>query len=499
MQVHWLVYKRIQYHLMLLALNQGVWKSGSPVWKDRSIFVDFSYSITGFYPSAYHAHKEDSTTSAMTNRRRRRPAASSPLFWTPLLLYLLECQAELHPREEAAGRRRLSQLLRGATPIDINTTRASFSQQNAHTLSLATVPLHATTGTHHVHVYIGSPPQRQTLIVDTGSRLMAFPCQPCRACGKHTSKYFDPSISTTDVVPTCGNCILNSSKCSSFSDHCILSQKYTEGSSWTAFELEDLVWFGTSPENWMHLAVPFTFGCQTSEKGLFQKQYADGILGLAPHESSRMYKMFTVGAIPRNAFSLCFSRMGGQFSLGGTLTHHHLEPMRFSSITQNNGWYSLTVEQVKVGDFLLLKEENAHFFAEGRGTILDSGTTDTFLPVAVAVPLASAWRKWSGLEYSNQPRFYSSREFERLPNVTFSFAGNLTLVMTPNSYMEGVPNTLPWRGKRELTNRIYANEPLGAVLGANAMFGYDILFDVQDQRVGLAPADCSFTAYTRQS
>jgi hypothetical protein len=121
-----------------------------------------------------------------------------------------------------------------------------------------------------------------------------------------------------------------------------------------------------------------------------------------------------------------------------------------------------------------------------------------FLPMAVAVPLANAWRKWSGLEHSNQPRFYTPQEFERLPNVTFSFAGNVTLTMTPNSYMEGVPNTLPWRGKRELTNRIYANEPLGAVLGANAMFGYDILFDTQGQRVGLARADCSLT-YTPQS
>jgi hypothetical protein len=123
---------------------------------------------------------------------------------------------------------------------------------------------------------------------------------------------------------------------------------------------------------------------------------------------------------------------------------------------------------------------------------------DIELMFLLAVPLTNAWREWSGLEYSNQPRFYSSREFERLPSVTFSFAGNVTLTMTPDSYMEGVPTAVPWRGKRDLTNRIYANEPLGAVLGANAMFGYDILFDMQDQRVGLARADCSFT-HTRQS
>jgi hypothetical protein len=241
----------------------------------------------------------------------------------------------------------------------------------------------------------------------------------------------------------------------------------------------------------MHLAVPYTFGCQTLERGLFEKQYADGILGLAPHETSIIYKMFTVGAIPRNAFALCFSRLGGHLSLGGTPTHHHLEPMRYSNITQNQGWYTLAVEQVTVGDMIIVNENNSHVFAEGRGTILDSGTTDTFLPLAIADSLANAWRKWSGLEYSNQARFYSVQEFDLLPDISFILSGNVTLIMTPESYMEGVPDTVPWRGKRELTNRIYADEAIGAVLGANAMFGYDILFDVQDQRIGLARADCS--------
>jgi hypothetical protein len=227
------------------------------------------------------------------------------------------------------------------------------------------------------------------------------------------------------------------------------------------------------------------------EKGLFENQYADGILGLAPHETSIISKMFTVGAIPRNAFALCFSRLGGHLSLGGTPTHHHLEPMRYSNMTQNQGWYSLAVEQVKVGDIIIVKEDNSHIFAQGKGTILDSGTTDTFLPLAIAEFLANAWRTWSGLEYSNQARFYSFQEFELLPDISFTFSGNVTLIMTPEFFMEGVHDTIPWRGKRELTNRIYADEPIGAVLGANAMSGYDVLFDVQDHRIGLARADCS--------
>jgi hypothetical protein len=262
------------------------------------------------------------------------------------------------------------------------------------------VPLHAHSGTHHVHVYVGSPPQRQTLIVDTGSRLMAFPCKSCqvcklehtniimtatlyefnwcprvpttiicfilshssslaiKSCGKHTSGYFDPDLSTTDITPSCGKCYLKDvSRCSQFTQNCIIHQKYTEGSSWVAQEMEDVVWLGSADPlqsldgYYMHLAIPYAFGCQTSERGLFRKQYADGILGLAKHETSLIYALHEAKAIPRNAFSLCFTRTAGYLAIGGDLpTQRHLTPMQFTDISRDHGWYSLTVWQVLVGN-----------------------------------------------------------------------------------------------------------------------------------------------------
>ncbi len=209
--------------------------------------------------------------------------------------------------------------------------------------------------------------------------------------------------------------------------------------------------------------------------------------------------MYQAGAISRNAFSLCFTRSGGHLSLGGSDSTCHLEPMKYSNISQTHGWYSLQVQLVTVGNISIVNSQTLYSFESGKGTILDSGTTDTFLPKAVAPKLASVWKDWCGLDYSNEPRFYSVTEFERLPNVYITFQGNVTLTMTPESYMEGVPDSSSdasharpwWRGKHQLTNRLYADEPQGAVLGANAMFGHDVLFDTQAHRVGLARADCS--------
>lgn len=41
---------------------------------------------------------------------------------------------------------------------------------------LEAVPLNPGLGTHYAWVYAGTPPQRASVITDTGSSLMAFPC-----------------------------------------------------------------------------------------------------------------------------------------------------------------------------------------------------------------------------------------------------------------------------------------------------------------------------------
>lgn len=138
-------------------------------------------------------------------------------------------------------------------------------------------------------------------------------------------------------------------------------------------------------------------------------------------------------------------------------------------------------------------------FRRGKGTILDSGTTDTYLPKAVAKVFAEAWARYTKTPISNRTQRYTHAEFETLPSVTFLFANNVTMTVEPLSYMEGVPleteesirKVVPWEGSIELTNRIYLDEPEGAVLGANAMLGYDILFDAQGKQIGLAKADCA--------
>lgn len=195
---------------------------------------------TSYTPLLNSTMTSKASAKGRRRSRRRRRTITSPVFLTSAFLIWWFMSPVKQP-SRLFSRRRLSQLLRGAvTESSPAINNQSVSLQSNDT-TIPTVPLHATTGTHHVYVYIGSPPQRQTLIVDTGSRLLAFPCQPCRGCGRHASQFYSHKTSTTDVIPKCDNCYLNVSKCSEFSDRCVVTQKYTEGSSWTAFETEDVV------------------------------------------------------------------------------------------------------------------------------------------------------------------------------------------------------------------------------------------------------------------
>ena len=89
-------------------------------------------------------------------------------------------------------------------------------------------------GYYYLEAHVGTPVQKQALIVDTGSNLTIFPCKPCEKCNTHTNPLFDPSKSKT-FIKLLENTPYLDWKCRFF-DHnlkeCKFHQGYTEGSSY---------------------------------------------------------------------------------------------------------------------------------------------------------------------------------------------------------------------------------------------------------------------------
>lgn len=137
------------------------------------------------------------------------------------------------------------------------------------------MPLNPGLGTHYAWVYAGTPPQRASVITDTGSSLMAFPCSGCVGCGEHTDAPFVVSNSSTLTHVTCANAgpFFKCKSCDAErSNMCSISQAYMEGSSWEATVVEDIVYLGganssTNAHMRNQFGTHFMFGCQKKETG----------------------------------------------------------------------------------------------------------------------------------------------------------------------------------------------------------------------------------------
>lgn len=84
-------------------------------------------------------------------------------------------------------------------------------------------------GTHYVDVWVGTPPQRQTVIVDTGSGVTAFPCASCNNCGEsyHTDGYFVEADSSTFQKLDCNSpCFRGRCSGSGSTEICRISMSY---------------------------------------------------------------------------------------------------------------------------------------------------------------------------------------------------------------------------------------------------------------------------------
>ena len=131
-------------------------------------------------------------------------------------------------------------------------------------------------GSHYANIYVGVPPQRVSVIIDTGSHFTAFPCVGCSTCSTHIDPPFDYIESSTYSMPRCDKCV-NPAKSFCEDDKCIFAQHYAEGSSWEAVQVEDNLYIGgyTLEESTIRqkaLSIYFVFGCHRKETGLFVEQ-----------------------------------------------------------------------------------------------------------------------------------------------------------------------------------------------------------------------------------
>ena len=269
----------------------------------------------------------------------------------------------------------------------------------------------------YVHIWVGTPPQRQTVLVDTGRGVTAFPCQGCLNCGNHTDPCFQQELSTTYHKVSCKSCLF--AKCSfdagtcavstfhCYLDTCEIDLFYGSGVR-RGFEASD-TFHAFSPEDEIALAITndaFTahFACDTSLAGkLFHTDTANGIMGMDMTNTSFWKQMFDAGSIGKKQFSFCVApspttaidgnnSSDGVLTLGGTDTRLHETEMIYAALHRANisnylELYCVTITNIVLrsggGDSIVSTSDNAttlridaspELLNDPAGAIIDSGS-----------------------------------------------------------------------------------------------------------------------------
>ena len=233
---------------------------------------------------------------------------------------------------------------------------------------------------YYIDVFIGENKEKATLIVDTGSSILCTTCSgTCKHCGKHENPHFQTEKSKSFKTVSCTD-----KSCSPFPNYkqctyndCSFSISYGEGSSYNGVIVEDYFILGDDSHSGDQKLFPF--GCVSNETNLFYTQNANGILGLAPLSSGRAAFISLAKEkelISKSIFSICFSYKGGYITFGDYTSKYHINS-KINYIPYYQGsMYKINFKSWKAVD----TNSNEHLISSSYYTVIDSGTTLTYLP-----------------------------------------------------------------------------------------------------------------------
>ncbi|KAL7247961.1 hypothetical protein ACSBR2_002796 [Camellia fascicularis] len=367
-------------------------------------------------------------------------------------------------------------------------------------------------GLYYTKVKLGSPPKEFNVQIDTGSDILWVTCNTCNDCPQSSGigielNFFDAASSSTASLVSCSDPICASvvqaaaavSECSSQSNQCGYSFRYGDGSGTSGYYLTDLMYFDTimGASLVANSSAPIVFGCSTYQSGDLTKtdRAIDGIIGFGQHALSVISQLSSRGITPK-VFSHCLK---GEGNGGGILVLGEiLDPsIVYSPLVPSQPHYNLYLQSIAVNGQLLPIDTAVFATSNTRGTIVDSGTTLSYLVEEAYDPFVNAITavvSQSAVPFTskgNQCYRVPTSISEIFPPVALNFAGGASMVLRPEDYLVHygfVDGAVMWCiGFQKV--QYQGITILGDLVLKDKIFVYDLAH----QRLGWTNYDCSMS------
>ena len=367
-------------------------------------------------------------------------------------------------------------------------------------------------GEYLMDVYVGTPPRRFRMIMDTGSDLNWLQCAPCLDCFDQVGPVFDPAASSSYRNVTCGD-----QRCGLVAppeppracrrpgeDSCPYYYWYGDQSNTTGdLALESFTVNLTAPGA-SRRVDDVVFGCGHWNRGLFHG--AAGLLGLGRGPLSFASQL---RAVYGHTFSYCLVDHGSDVAskvvfgeddaLALAAAHPQLNYTAFAPASSPaDTFYYVKLKGVLVGGELLNISSDTWGVGEGEGgsggTIIDSGTTLSYFVEPAYQVIRQAFIDRMGRSYPLIPDFpvlspcYNVSGVDRpeVPELSLLFAdGAVWDFPAENYFIRLDPDGI-------MCLAVLGTPRTGmSIIGNFQQQNFHVVYDLKNNRLGFAPRRCA--------
>eukprot|EP01113_Clastostelium_recurvatum_P022418 TRINITY_DN2674_c0_g1_i1.p1 TRINITY_DN2674_c0_g1~~TRINITY_DN2674_c0_g1_i1.p1 ORF type:complete len:551 (+),score=85.55 TRINITY_DN2674_c0_g1_i1:36-1655(+) len=373
-----------------------------------------------------------------------------------------------------------------------------------------TVPLLSNYFMYVVDVLVGGQPFR--LHVDTGSSLTAIPTQGCASCDKDTpNPYYGSGISPDSMIHNCSIAAqCSSGRCmNATSSGCLFETEYVSGVRLEGIIISDIITLGTLQAYAPFGGLTFTYlGDQGSTS--FVSPLGDGIMGLAygsramscqPSCVTPLLDILITAHNNKNvdgsnntlldifALGLASYVDIGFMDIGGVNESAFVGPLHYLPLLTPYNFYDLGLTAVIIDGYFPI-QPNRNIRAA-----IDSGTSYILLPGSLYDPLETFFNNrfcsvHEGFCSRNDDSLYdgycysgiTTQITRRLPTLSFLF-GTLSVTIPATNYI--IPAIINGHSLSCFAIS-YFNDPTHAILGDSFFRGNYLVFDREENQLGIA-------------